>query len=326
MKQLFLTAMVLLAFTACQSSPPAPVVNRSPQATKPAIAKKPVKNMNVAKDDQPDSYIVKKGDTLYSISLEFGYDYKELASANNISPPYAIKIGQKLSFVSLKNNSAGGDTQSNVNSEASDGVVLSPVITESNSSIVSSTEKPANSSIIPVLAEPKALREPYSLEALNRKPTVVKQVETKTVVTLPAETTATTTKPTDNNNTSTAEGINWSWPTQGKVSAGFNEATNKGIDIAGSMGQPVNAAAAGKVIYAGSDLRGYGKLVIIKHNSTFLSVYAHNNKIIAKEGQNVAAGQKIAEMGNTDTNAVKLHFEIRRLGKSVDPTQFLPTN
>ena len=108
--------------------------------------------------------------------------------------------------------------------------------------------------------------------------------------------------------------------------AGFNDATNKGLDIGGVTGQAINAASTGKVIYSGSDLRGYGKLVIIKHNKTYLSVYAHNSKIIVKEGQVVAAGQKIAEMGNTDSNSVKLHFEIRRLGKSVDPAKFLNQN
>ena len=108
--------------------------------------------------------------------------------------------------------------------------------------------------------------------------------------------------------------------------ANFNESSNKGLDIGGNTGQAINAASSGKVIYSGSDLRGYGKLVIIKHNKTYLSVYAHNSKIIVKEGQIVAAGQKIAEMGNTDSNTVKLHFEIRRLGKSVDPAGYLNQN
>ena len=108
--------------------------------------------------------------------------------------------------------------------------------------------------------------------------------------------------------------------------ANFNEGSNKGIDIAGSNGQAVNAAATGKVIYSGSDLRGYGKLVIIKHNATYLSVYAHNSQILVKEGQQVTRDQKIAEMGNTDSNSVKLHFEIRRQGKSVDPSKYLAVN
>src|SRR5690606_4879597 len=109
--------------------------------------------------------------------------------------------------------------------------------------------------------------------------------------------------------------------------AGFNEGGSaKGIDIGGNTGQAILAAAPGKVIYSGSDLRGYGRLVIIKHNDEFLSVYAHNSKILVKEGQAITRGQKIAEMGNTDADRVKLHFEIRRQGKSVNPTDFLPEN
>ena len=117
----------------------------------------------------------------------------------------------------------------------------------------------------------------------------------------------------------------WAWPTKGKVIAGFSDTANlKGIDIAGTAGQAVHASAPGRVVYAGSGLRGYGKLVIIKHNATYLSAYAHNREILVKEGQQVTRGQKIAEMGNTDADQVKLHFEIRRLGKPMDPTKYLP--
>ena len=119
--------------------------------------------------------------------------------------------------------------------------------------------------------------------------------------------------------------IDWAWPASGKVISGFSETANlKGIDIAGKSGQPVFASGPGKVVYAGSGLRGYGKLIIIKHNNTFLSAYAHNREILVKEGQQVAKGQKIAEMGDSDADQVKLHFEIRRFGKPVDPAKFLP--
>ena len=121
------------------------------------------------------------------------------------------------------------------------------------------------------------------------------------------------------------EKLGWMWPATGKIVSTFSEtATLKGIDIAGKSGQPIVASAAGKVVYAGSGLRGYGKLIIVKHNATFLSAYAHNKEIDVKEGQQVAKGQKIAEMGDTDADQVKLHFEIRRLGKPVDPTRYLP--
>ena len=119
--------------------------------------------------------------------------------------------------------------------------------------------------------------------------------------------------------------LDWAWPTKGKVIAGFSDTANlKGIDIAGSAGQAIHASAPGRVVYAGNGLRGYGKLIIIKHNATYLSAYAHNREILVKEGQQVTRGQKIAEMGNTDTDQVKLHFEIRRQGKPMDPAKYLP--
>lgn len=118
----------------------------------------------------------------------------------------------------------------------------------------------------------------------------------------------------------------WQWPAEGTVVSRFSSATNlnKGIDIAGQLGQPVRATSKGTVVYAGSDLRGYGELIIIKHNDTFISAYGHNRRLLVNEGQQVNAGQQIAEMGSTGTDRVKLHFEIRRQGNPVDPLQYLP--
>jgi lipoprotein NlpD len=120
--------------------------------------------------------------------------------------------------------------------------------------------------------------------------------------------------------------VPWSWPTPGNatVLAGFDEVKNKGLDIAGKAGDPVLAAADGRVVYAGAGLRGYGNLIILKHNNTYLTAYAHNQALLVKEDQSVRKGQKIAEMGATDADRVKLHFEIRRQGKPVDPAKFLP--
>jgi lipoprotein NlpD len=121
------------------------------------------------------------------------------------------------------------------------------------------------------------------------------------------------------------DGLDWAWPTKGKIIAGFSDTANlKGIDIAGTAGQAIHASAPGRVVYAGNGLRGYGKLIIIKHNATYPSAYAHNREILVKEGQQVTRGQKIAEMGNTDADQVKLHFEIRRQGKPMDPAKYLP--
>ncbi len=117
----------------------------------------------------------------------------------------------------------------------------------------------------------------------------------------------------------------WIWPASGAVLAGFDEVRNKGLDIAGKQGDAVVAAAEGRVVYAGAGLRGYGNLIILKHNNTYLTAYAHNQTLLVKEEQNVQKGQKIAEMGSSDTDRVKLHFEIRRQGKPVDPARYLPS-
>ena len=337
--QHFVISFLMVLLAACESNPPAPVIERTPQTSKP---KSPPETKLVAgaKDWRPDSHIVKKGDTLFGIGLDYGLDYKEIAAANNIAAPYPIKIGQKIDLSSFKTKPA---TATEVNkSRASKNeagknegsVVMTSMKTEPTIIVDKAGDKPVTDAkpivlaVTQVLGEPKAVREPYSLEILNRatpksisaKPAEAKPMETKSVLTKPADT-----KPVDTNATDD-ESIAWAWPTQGKVLASFNEVSNKGLDIAGKTGQAINATSSGKVIYSGSDLRGYGKLVIIKHNKTYLSVYAHNSKIEVKEGQLVSAGQKIAEMGKTDSNAVKLHFEIRRLGKSVDPARYLNLN
>ena len=122
----------------------------------------------------------------------------------------------------------------------------------------------------------------------------------------------------------TEDDIAWIWPAQGKLIAGFDDVKNKGFDIEGKAGDPIIAAGDGRVVYAGAGLRGYGNLIILKHNNTFLTAYAHNQTLLVKEDQSVKKGQKIAEMGNSDADRVKLHFEIRRQGKPVDPARYLP--
>jgi lipoprotein NlpD len=127
-----------------------------------------------------------------------------------------------------------------------------------------------------------------------------------------------------NNANANDEGLGFIWPANGSLIAGFDEVKNKGLDIAGKAGDTVMAAADGQVVYAGAGLRGYGNLIILKHNSTFLTAYAHNQALLVKEDQKVRKGQKIAEMGKSDSDRVKLHFEVRRQGKPVDPAQLLP--
>jgi lipoprotein NlpD len=122
------------------------------------------------------------------------------------------------------------------------------------------------------------------------------------------------------------DAINFQWPARGHLISGFDEAKNKGLDIGGKVGDPVSAAADGRVVYAGAGLRGYGNLIILKHNNTYLTAYAHNQTLLVKEDQTIKRGQKIAEMGNSDADQVKLHFEIRRQGKPVDPAKYLSAN
>src|SRR5450830_493773 len=345
---------LVLSFTGCSSNPPAPVIDRLPSnkpsvTNKPTTASKAPTNRPVYKagDWRPDTYTVKKGDTLYSIGLEHGYDYKEIAQANNISAPYNIKVGQSLKFSALKDKPVVTAENKPVQTN-NDDVVITPINSDSNATSTPATSSAPTTAIVVAISEPKAMREPYSEEAYKKplpatKPVMEKAAAVATAA-KPVAVTENTNKPSatvksenkpepkieakteEKPGTGSPEDIDWAWPTKGKVVTGFNETSNKGVDIAGTTGQAVNAAAAGKVIYSGSDLRGYGKLVIIKHNSTYLSVYAHNSQIVIKEGQQVSRGQKIAEMGNTDSNSVNLHFEIRRQGKSVDPGKYLTAN
>lgn len=336
----FKISLVTLLLAACSSNPPAPVIDRLPSqsaTSKPSASKSALnKPTYKAGDWRPDTYIVKKGDTLFSIGLEHGYYYKEIAQANNIAAPYTIKVGQTLKFSALKDKPIVAENKAEQTN--SDGVTTYALNTETNAtSTASATNIALATNTVAVLKEPKSIREPYSEEALktplpaskvNTESTIVSSTEkpvtaTSRTITEPKPEVKAQPKPDTKNNTESPEDLDWAWPTKGKVIANFNDAGNKGIDISGNTGQSVEAAAAGKVIYSGSDLRGYGKLVIIKHNSAYLSVYAHNNQILVKEGQQVSRGQKIAEMGSTDSSTVKLHFEIRRQGKSVDPSKYL---
>lgn len=347
------SAVTLLAslVLAC-STTPAPVIDRTPagktipgsktgttvkSSTASKLAAKPANGKN-GSDWRPDTHTVKKGDTLFSIGLEYGYDYKDIARVNNIETPYVIKIGQTLKLSALKDKSDAIETRPT--QEQGDGVITYPINNDSNTAATTVNTGTSTPAAI-VINEPKATREPYSDEAFNALPPEVKSaapagtVNKTSTDTKPAaeiKGTKSDAKPNDAKlndtkpNSESTETLNWNWPTKGKVISGFNDGGNKGIDIAGSKGQPILAVAPGKVIYSGSDLRGYGKLVIIKHNNTYLSVYANNSNILVKEGQQISSGQKIAEMGDTDSNTVKLHFEIRQQGKSVDPVKFLAPN
>lgn len=339
MKYTAFALALLLAGCAAQQQQ-APVIERAPGTTRPAApstsASKPVKKATTTgeKDWRPDSYTVKKGDTLYALGLEFGFDYKDIARWNELAPPYVIKVGQTLK---LKDPSKPTEATSAPAAATDSGAVVTPMKIESAPQPKAIGESPATaepqpSGEPPLKAEPKAIKEVWSEQAMaagksGMPSKIVDPVKTEIKndaakpLDKPAE------KPVEKQATNTdEEAIDWGWPTQGKVIASFsdNTASSKGLDISGEQGQAIVAAAPGKVVYSGSSLRGYGKLVIIKHNKTYLSAYAHNSQILVKEGQEVTKGQKIAEMGNTDADRVKLHFEIRKLGKPVDPEKYIP--
>ena len=202
----------------------------------------------------PSSYhVVKRGDTLFSISWQYGYDYRELAAWNNLGDGTLIYEGQIISLVPGQGGSGGQ-------------------------------------------------------VAVSKSPNT------------PSKPLPTYTPPPEQSVSG------WRWPTQGKVIAGYKKTikTDSGINIGGRYGQPINASSAGSVVYAGSALKGYGNLLIIKHNNTYLSAYGFNSELLVKEGDRVSSGQKIALMGQTNAGEVLLHFEIRKNGKPVNPVNYLP--
>lgn len=257
---------------------------------------------------QPESAFrhVQTGDTLYSIAWESGRDYRDLARWNDLEPPYLIRPGQKIRLfpprIAWRQATAGdgyrvvaaGDTLYGIAQEA--GVPYSD------------------------LAAWNGLTPPYTIAPGQRL-----RLTPPDRGASPSSRRAPSGKPISADDRERAGPIPWRWPADGKIIARFAPDDGaKGIDIAGSSGQPIYAAAPGKVVYQGSGLRGYGQLIIVKHNVDFLSAYAHCAAIYAQEGSVIRPGQKIAAMGSSGTDRVKLHFEIRHRGVPVDPLDYLP--
>jgi lipoprotein NlpD len=327
---LFLVFGLLLA--GCESTPHlAPVVDRAGEESKSPA---PADNNDQAEVQPPNTYIVRKGDTLYSIAQSNGVSQKDLAEWNNIQDPAAIQVGQQLLLSPL--SPAGQIAQPSLYALPQPELSTPGAAVPHGAAAPSEVKPMASSSKLKT--EPKALKLPYSEQAVAQlkayavspqialakaEPSAEKNPPPEAGVP-PAPAPTSPVPPTAAvEPVPAADQIEWIWPTKGKVLEEFSEST-KGIDISGTLGQAINASAAGKVVYSGGGLRGYGKLIIIKHNSTYLSAYAHNNKLLVKEGQTVSKGQKIAEMGSTDSSLVKLHFEIRKNGKPVDPLKHLP--
>ena len=258
------------------------------------------------------TYKVNKGDTMFLIAYLAGIDVKELAALNNMSEPYHLSVGQTLK---IGNCSTKTVTSTVAASTASNAVNNTPAVTYTPGA--NGTQIGSDGSII------GPVKSGAGVPSVTPTPTYNTSSNTPST---PVATEENTTATNANVVAPIASNVAWQWPATGNIIQGFSNSDggNKGIDIAGSRGQAVKAAAAGRVVYAGNALRGYGNLIIIKHNDDFLSAYAHNDKILVADQQEIKAGQEIAKMGSSGTNAVKLHFEIRYKGKSVDPTRYLP--
>ncbi|BFU60605.1 MULTISPECIES: murein hydrolase activator NlpD [Rodentibacter] len=258
------------------------------------------------------TYKVNKGDTMFLIAYLAGMDVKELAAMNNMSEPYSLSIGQTLKIGKCTTKTVTTTVPVNATETASTAKPVEPAVTYTAGA--NGTKIGSDGTIIGPIKSGAGV--PSSAPAYNTP---------ANVPTTPAAT-GNTTPVNANVAAPVISNISWLWPASGNIIQGFSNSDggNKGIDIAGSRGQAVKAAAAGRVVYAGNALRGYGNLIIIKHNDDFLSAYAHNDRILVSDQQEVKAGQEIAKMGSSGTNSVKLHFEIRYKGKSVDPVRYLP--
>ena len=293
-----LTCLVLsLALGACTTRVAAPVSDRAATESIPAAPR----------EAQPGYYIVQQGDTLHKIAQQHGVSLADLTDWNTFENPDRLEVGREIRVT------------------PPEGVVVRPISPDGPVEVAPPGDGTQAPSPAPpdVKSGPVGGVQPYSDEAWaavrggSAGPT-----PSATPEPAPVEPATPVPPPTESRR---VDGISWSWPNNGKLVGGFSQSsTRKGLDIAGSTGEPVYAAATGKVVYAGTGLRGYGKLVIIKHDSNYLSAYAHNDQLMVKEGQSVSKGQQIATLGSTDSDKPKLHFEIRRQGKPVDPSRYLP--
>lgn len=352
-----MTTMLLVCtlLTACASNAPAPVIDRAvPGSLQGELGRSSttVANVNTASATPVGAgmYLVKKGDTLRAIALDHGQSYRDLAAWNGLSDPNHIEVGQVLRVVPPDAQDAG---LSNEPVAVAKPVNMTGSVEHASASNATPAATVAGMSVTgddAIKRMPKGGKQPYAPGVLEKMQQAeqVRPVNTPMPASSPATPAAPAPTPTPPASPASAAGnaapvapaaasaavtaaatrpaddVDWSWPSTGKLISGFVEDKSKGIDLSGKKGDPVLAAASGKVILVSSALRGYGNFVIIKHNNTFLSVYAHNSQILVKEEQTVSKGQKIAEVGDSDADQPKLHFEIRRQGKPVDPLKLLP--
>jgi lipoprotein NlpD len=316
---------IILAGCASTSLNEAPIVERSIRAAPPAAATAPaVPQPPAAREAKDGLYTVQRGDTLYGIALAFNQDPREIAKWNDIEDPSRLAIGQSLRVAPPSDAAVSAVPVAPVT--AAQTQPLTPPLPAAGSPGPPPVAPPAlpvpsATTAAPSAAAPAAAPSTIPSTAPSAAPSTGASATPS--ATVPAAPSGVAPSAATRPNEAAAVG-NWSWPVDGKVIETFNETRNKGVDIVGKEGDPVLAAADGQVVYSGSGLRGYGNLVIVKHDDEYISAYAHNRQILVKQGQSVKRGQKIAELGKSDADVPKLHFEIRRQGKPIDPLTVLP--
>ena len=322
----FLVSMSLsVLLGACASTGPAPVEDLNGGSSRVVARETPTRGTTSAR-----SYQVQRGDTLYSIAFRHGLDFREIAAWNRIGAPYTIYVGQTLR---LESPSAAPASRTTAAATTRPSTTAKPG---------ASTAAPSNAPREPAPAPFEPLENtpppapatngaPVAGSATTAAPKPPANVATATPPSTPVPANpappvpaAPTTPPADA--VATVGEVGWRWPADGTLVGAFvsGDQTKQGIDISGKSGDPVRAAADGTVVYSGNGLVGYGELVIIKHNASYLSAYGHNRKRMVKEGDRVKAGQVIAEMGSSSASRDSLHFEIRKNGKPANPLDYLP--
>ena len=288
-KAAFCGVLPLLVTVSCADKPPAAIENRSVAAVEVVPEVRQVTDVGREYGEQLRAgvdYVVQPGDTLYAVAFRLGMDYRALAEINHIDPPYVIHIAQVLKTVD-PNDGTEPDT---INESAK---IKSGAESSSDTTVAEASS-----------ADPPATIQNNPSDQPRPRPASVASPAPVSAPNVPID--------------------RWAWPADGRVSRPFSEELHKGIDVSGERGADIRATAPGVVVYAGTGVTGYGALLIVKHNDTYLSAYGHNDALLAGEGEQVSAGQVIAKMGSTSTDAVKLHFEIRRNGVPVNPTTLLP--
>lgn len=291
-KLIFLAALSALLIACTTVSPDyAPVHANYPQPPTP-------------KKDETKYHQVKKGDTLYAISLIYDLDYRQLAQWNHIAPPYTIEIGQKirLSDPNPGNAPINDHMVTGAQQKTKQAVGAATAANRFNAQGKTAVSFAARSNL--------SYRPAYKTSPFNDNTVKTGSSPQK--------------KPIISIDNTTMLKLNFQWPIKGRILKSFSQDDNKGIDIAGAMGQNVHAAEGGKVVYSGQGLIGYGNLLIIKHNDMYLSAYANNSQLLVAEGYTVKKGEVIAKVGQAGSNKTSLHFEIRKNGKPVNPLELLP--